>query len=229
MLILLPNLLGDLDDWSGQLPAGVAEAVASLDGLIAEDAKQGRRYLKRFVLKKPIQEIPVESFRGDMSEDELLEPVRSGGCWGVVSDAGLPCIADPGARLVARAKALGIEVQAFPGPCSMMLALMLSGMPGQRWAFHGYLEKDEKRLAAQLRCLERRSQEEKATQLFMERPFKNAKLWRMLLETLGPQTRLAYACDLTLPSQEVQQRSVEQWRALPAPALQKRPAVFLIA
>ncbi len=230
MLYLLPNLLGDIENITDQLPPGVAAAVAQLDGLIAEDPKEGRRFLKRFTLKKPLQEIPVVTMKGQqVIYEDLLLPIKDGQTWGLVSDAGLPCIADPGGAIVARARVMGIPIRAFPGPCSMTLALMLSGLPGQRWAFHGYLDKSEEGLKHELRKLEARAGEDNATQMFMEVPFKNLRMWRLLMESLSPETLLAYARDLTLPSERVETRTVENWMTRPVPDIDRFPVVFLIA
>src|SRR5258708_21049619 len=143
-LLLLPNLLGEHRHHEMFLPSSVDKAVSSLDGLIAESDIEGRRFLKRFETKKPAMEIPIALFNEHTPDDHidfLLEPIVKGGRWGLVSDAGLPCIADPGAKLVQRARQLGILIQAFVGPSSILFALMLSGLPGQKFAFQGYLPK----------------------------------------------------------------------------------------
>ena len=137
-LLLLPNVLADVKHHEPFLPSSVDKAVASIDGLIAESASAGRRFLARFETKKPTNEIPIALFNEHTKEEDidfLLEPIRKGERWGLISDGGLPCIADPGAKLVKRANISGIIVQAFVGPSSPMLALMLSGLPAQRFYF----------------------------------------------------------------------------------------------
>lgn len=231
-LLLLPNVLGEVKHHAPFLPASVDKAVASLDGLIAESAAAGRRFLSRFETKKPVNEIPIALFNehtpdGDI--DFLLEPIRAGERWGLVSDGGLPCIADPGAKLVNRARNSGIIVQAFVGPSSMMLALMLSGLPGQRFNFLGYLDKDPRRRAQEIKELERRSKAERSTQIFIEAPYRNAHVLETLLDTLSDTTSLCVAWDLTLPTQGVMSQPVGLWKKSPLPNLEKRSVVFLVS
>ena len=230
-LLLLPNLLADVKHHEPFLPSSVDKAVASIDGLIAESASAGRRFLARFETKKPTNEIPIALFNEHTKKEDidfLLEPIRKGERWGLISDGGLPCIADPGAKLVKRANMSGIIVQAFVGPSSPMLALMLSGLPAQRFYFSGYLDKEPEKRQVQIRELQRRSKMDEATQIFIEAPYRNKHLLDSLLISLADTTRLCVAFDLTLPSQGVVSLSVEQWKKSPLPNLDKRNAIFLI-
>ena len=230
-LLLLPNLIAEHRRHELFLPSSIDRAVASLDGLIAESASAGRRFLGRFKTKKPPHQIPLALFNvntPDNDVDFLLDPIKKGERWGYVSDSGLPCIADPGAKLVRRARQLGIDVQAFVGPSSLMLALMLSGLPGQRFAFQGYLEHGAAALKQNIVRLEKRSKEDDATQIFMEAPYRNQKIVETLIETLHEATRLCIAWDLTLPSQGVICQSIKIWKKYPLPNLSKRNALFLI-
>ena len=230
-LLLLPNVLADVKHHEPFLPSSVDKAVASIDGLIAESASAGRRFLARFETKKPTNEIPIALFNEHTKEEDidfLLEPIRKGERWGLISDGGLPCIADPGAKLVKRANISGIIVQAFVGPSSPMLALMLSGLPAQRFYFSGYLDKEPEKRQVQIRELQRRSKMDEATQIFIEAPYRNKHLLDSLLISLADTTRLCVAFDLTLPSQGVVSLSVEQWKKSPLPNLDKRNAIFLI-
>lgn len=226
-LLLLPNVLGEVAHHELFLPASVDRAVESLDGLIAESEKGGRRFLARFNLDKKAQDVPLALLNEHTKKDEidfLLEPIRKGERWGLISDAGLPCIADPGYELVFRARNSGILVQAFSGPSSILLSLMLSGLPGQHFTFHGYAPMEP---ALPLRRLEKRSQEEKSTQIFIEAPYRSQKFLETLLETLDPETLLACAWDLTLPTQGILSQPVALWKKSPLPNLTKKPAVFL--
>jgi|LakMenE01Jun11ns_1017448.scaffolds.fasta_scaffold9943071_3 16S rRNA (cytidine1402-2'-O)-methyltransferase len=226
VLLLLPNLLGDHHNHESFLPKSVDKAVSSLDGLIAESERSGRRYLGRFSTKKPPQEMPIAVFNESTPEHDIdffLEPIRKGERWGYVSDSGLPCIADPGAKLVRRASHSGIIVQAFIGPSSLLLALMLSGLSGQRFAFHGYIDRNP---VEQVKRLEKQSY--KATQIFMETPYRNQQTLQMLLDNLQENTWLCIAADLTLPSQMVISQTIGTWKKSPLPNLQKRNALFLI-
>lgn len=231
-LLLLPNLLDEKHQHHEIfLPASVDRAVESLDGLIAESELGGRRYLKRFNTQKPAQEIPIALLNQKTSDEDydfLLEPIIAGERWGVVSDAGMPCIADPGSKLVARARERGIMIQAFVGPSSIFLSLMLSGLPGQRFAFNGYLPKDSQERCTGIKKLERISQQTDSTQIFMEAPHRNKHTLETLLETLSDKTLLCVAWDLTSPTQGLVSQSISRWKKSPLPAIEKKPAIFLI-
>ncbi len=230
MLLLLPNLLGEFPHHEPFLPASVEKAVASLDGLIAESESAGRRYLARFKLNKPTHLVPMAVYNEQTSDDDLnflFEPMMKGERWGFVSDAGLPCIADPGSKLVMHARKHGIPVQAFIGPSSIMMALMLSGLQGQRFAFLGYLDKDEQAKKKQIVDYEKMSKNLKMTMIFMEAPYRNKAVLDMLLETLQPDTVLSVAWELTLPEQGVVTQPVSQWKKSPLPNIDKKNALFL--
>jgi 16S rRNA (cytidine1402-2'-O)-methyltransferase len=227
-LLLLPNVLGDVLHHEIFLPPSVDKAVSILDGLIAESEKGGRRFLGRFQTKKRPQDIPIALLNKHTRDyDFLLEPVREGEVWGVVSDAGLPCIADPGARLVARAKETGIKVQAFVGPSSLMMALMQSGLNGQRFHFDGYLPKEPERRKERIEQLAKHSRQDGATQIFIEAPHRNKYTLEALLEVLGDETRLCVAWELTLPTQGILTQEIALWKKSPLPAIEKKPAIFL--
>lgn len=229
-LLLLPNVLGDRTSIDLFLPNGVARAVATIDGLIAESEKEGRRYLSHFETKKPPFQTPLALYNEHTPTDEidfLLEPIVAGERWGLISDAGLPCIADPGSKLVLRARQRGISIQAFVGPSSIFLALMLSGLPGQKFFFHGYLERDLQKRKRQLVQLADLSLKQEATQLFIEAPYRNGYLLESLVQTLPPQAYLSVGWDLTLPTQGMMTQTIEQWRKCSPPNLDKKPAIFL--
>lgn len=227
-LYLLPNLLFTETQDVSLLPPAGAQAVEKLQGLIAESPKEGRLYLKRFGKK----ELPLALLSEHTTEKEveaLVEPMKRGEVWGLVSDAGMSCLADPGALLVRKAKEAGVKIGAFCGPNSILLALLLSGMQGQRFAFHGYLPREEKERRLALKELERRARQEEATQLFIETPYRNEAVFSSALAALGPKTYLGVALDLTAETEEVHSLTIEQWKKQPPPRLNKRPAVFLIA
>lgn len=231
-LLLLPNLLGDMPHHGVFLPASVDRAVQSIDGLIAESESGGRRYLSRFTLERKPQDIPIALYNVHSQQNDLdflLEPILQGQRWGLVSDCGLPCIADPGHKLVFRAKQVGITVQAFVGPSAPILALMLSGLPAQSFAFHGYLHKDPQQRTAQIRHLEKISKTDHATQVFMEAPHRNKYTLEALIAALSPDTLLCVAWDLTLPTQGVITQTAATWKRMPLPNLDKKPALFLIS
>jgi 16S rRNA (cytidine1402-2'-O)-methyltransferase len=210
ILYLLPNLLHEQATWPLQPPA--------LDALIAESEKAGRQYLKRYALgQRPIY-LLNEHTRNPL-ELLQLEEERVG----LISDAGMPCLADPGADLIWAARQKGIEIHAFPGPSSIVLALVLSGLPGQKFTFHGYLERDTPKLEQQIRALPK-----KMTHIFIETPYRNQKMLEQLLRCLHDQDRLSIAIDLTGPEEQVISLSVKEWKRAKHPLLDKRPAVFLL-
>ncbi len=231
-LYLLPNLLGSHKDHSPYLPPNIDEVMGKIDGLIAESDKEGRRYLSRFSTKKPALQIPIGVIKGKVSKSEVdffLEPILQGQSWGLVSDAGLPCIADPGHQVVTAARKKGIEVKAFPGPCSMMLALMLSGFSGQRFAFHGYLPRESEALMATLKQMEKRAYDERATQIFMEAPYRNEATLEKCLKALKPTTHLCVASNLTLDSEQVIVKTIKSFpHDFDGLGLKRVPAVFLM-
>jgi 16S rRNA (cytidine1402-2'-O)-methyltransferase len=229
-LLLLPILLGDSRHAELFLPASVFKAMQTIDGLIAESEKEGRRYLGRFETKKSASETPIALFNEhtpDSDLDFLLEPLAAGERWGLISDAGLPCIADPGSKLVRRAAARGIQVQAFAGPSSILLALMLSGLPGQKFFFQGYLDREPAKRSEQLKQLVHQSKKEGATQIFIEAPYRNSHTLEALLEALPESAVMSISWDLTLPTQGIMTQTIAQWKKCTLPNLEKKPAIFL--
>jgi 16S rRNA (cytidine1402-2'-O)-methyltransferase len=230
-LLLLPNLIGEHRSHSAYFPTSVDEAVASLDGLIAESLQGGRSYLNQFRTKKPPYQIPLALLNEHTAPDEIdffLKPIKDGQRWGLISDCGLPCMADPGSKLVFRARQLGISIEAFPGPSSIFMALMLSGLPGQRFSFHGYLDRNPEKLRQQLRSLEKTSMEFNATQIFMEAPYRNGHTLKALCETVQDSTMVCVAWDLTMPSQGIVCHKNSAFKKSPLPQIDKKPAIFLL-
>lgn len=230
-LLLLPNLLGEHRHHEIFLPQSVDRAVATIDGLIAESQTDGRRFLSRFQTKKPVATIPIALFNDNTPDDHidfLLEPMKNGERWGLVSDAGLPCVADPGAKLVRRARSLGIPVQSYVGPSSIMMGLMLSGLPGQQFSFHGYLNADENGRAKNIAFLEQISKKDGSTQIFIEAPYRNMHMLETLMSVLSDDTWLCVAWDLTMPTQGVVSQPVSLWKKIPMPSLEKKPAIFFL-
>jgi 16S rRNA (cytidine1402-2'-O)-methyltransferase len=232
MLYLFPNLLAEELSHPAFLPASVDAAVNQIKGLIAENEKEGRRFLRRFAFEgRSFRDIPIRLLNEHTTPQEkieLLEEIRQGGVWGLVSDCGMPCLADPGADLVLMAREKGIPVEVFSGPSSILFALVLSGLGGQRFTFHGYLPKEENALVDAFRKIEKISREENATHLFIETPYRNNQLLQKMVSTLHAKTWVCIASDLTLSSQLVQTKKVGDWRKNPLPDLNKRPTVFLL-
>jgi 16S rRNA (cytidine1402-2'-O)-methyltransferase len=228
-LYLVPNTLGDVAPET-VVPAATLERIRSLRHFIAENEKSARAFLKRIGIACPLQDLDVARLDHNTALarlPELLAPVDAGHDAGVLSEAGLPAIADPGAALVRLAHERGIRVVPLAGVSSLLLALAASGLNGQRFAFHGYLPVDEKPLGAALKELERESRRLGQTQIFIETPYRNDRTLAAMLRTLAPTTMICVAAEITLPGEAVFTRTVAQWRADP-PALKDRPTVFLV-
>jgi len=217
-LYLLPNLLWLGGDHRDFLPPVVDKIVASLDGLIAESDSGGRRFLSRF--RQDARSVPIALLREKV--DFLMEPLLAGQSWGVVSDAGLPCVADPGSQLVALARRRGVEVQAFAGPSAVTIALMLSGLYSQSFSFHGYIAKDPEKRQKELLEWEKAN----GVQIFIEAPHRNRHTFEACLKLLNRDTKLCVASNLTAPDQFVETRSIKDWETL---ALPKEPTIFLFS
>jgi 16S rRNA (cytidine1402-2'-O)-methyltransferase len=230
-LYLLPNVLDESQDHKEFLPPAIDAVVSTIDGIIAESEKGGRRFLKRFKTKKILQEMPVALLNEHTQDSDLKDflPLLQNGNWGLVSDAGLSCIADPGAKLVRLCHENNIQVVAYPGPCSIILALMLSGFSGQRFSFHGYLPKDAKERERQIKLFEESAAKFLETHIFIEAPYRNQNLLGDFIKMLSDSTRFCVAWDLTLPTQGVISKTVKEWKKEPLPDLKDKPAIFLIA
>jgi 16S rRNA (cytidine1402-2'-O)-methyltransferase len=245
-LWLVPNTLdlgtADAPPIEQVLPLGTLRQAARLTHWAAEDAKVARAFLKRVAAQIPlaaplqavqIQELPrAPKGRATAADPQawhaLLEPAQQGHDIGLLSDAGLPAVADPGALLVAAAHAVGVRVWPLAGASSLMLALAASGLDGQRFAFAGYLPTDAAERAARVRSLEAASRREQQTQIAIETPYRNAALAGALMDVLQPATRLSIACGVTLPGGWCLTRPVSAWRQAPPQFADKHlPAVFL--
>lgn len=215
------------------LPAAVVATVCRIDRFLAEDAKSARTFLRQAGHPRPMRELSiVEIGHEPRAEhlDEWLAPLGQGHDVALVSEAGCPAVADPGATLVAFAHARGWPVRPLVGPSAILLALMASGLDGQRFRFHGYLPIGREERSARLQQLERESRSGE-TQIFIETPYRGQALFDAMLESCAPATRVAVAVDLTGDAEWVHTRTVEAWRNTPAadrPPLQKRPAVFCL-
>ena len=231
MLYLIPTPLAD-DTAAQVLPPQVLAAVARLPYFLVENVRTGRRFVKSVAPQRVIEDIRFEVIDKDSTPAQVraaLQPLLQSGLEaGVLSEAGCPGIADPGAALAQEAHRLGLRVVPLVGPSSLLLALMSSGLHGQQFAFHGYLPIDKAPRAAAIRQLEREAQQRQQTQLFIETPYRNGALFADLLAQLQPATRLCVAADLTGAGEFIRTRPVAEWRRQPAPALHKVPTVFLL-
>ena len=228
-LYLIPTPLGD-NEPAEVLPAGVIERACSLRVFVVEEIRTARRFLSRYGLRGHIAELEFHELNEHSSAADV-EALGSlfdrGEDVGLLSEAGLPAVADPGAELVALCHRRGLEVVPLVGPSSLMLALMASGLNGQSFAFCGYVPaKPEERRNA-LRALEKQSAAARRSQIIIETPYRNDALLADMLQTLSPRTRICVAADITLPTQFIRTDSVAGWRSH-VPAIGKRPCVFII-
>lgn len=241
-LYLIPNTLGpaaNSDPLAAILPEQVQSVAAGLRYYVAEHAKSARAFLKlvsqRHPLAVPLQEIRISELNVQTPAADLpsmLAPLREGLDAGLISEAGVPAVADPGASLVRLAHLEGIPVRPLVGPSSLLLALMASGLNGQSFAFHGYLPTDAAQRARRLRQLEDRSRTEKQTQLFIETPYRNLAMLEAMAAACRPDTLLCVATDLTLPTETVTTKPASAWltalKSGKVPDIHKKPTVFLL-
>lgn len=227
-LYLIPCTLGDTP--VGQvLPQHVIDTARKLRHFVVEQPKTARQFLSKLKPEHPIQSLHIATLNQHSADlPELLSPLLAGEDVGIISEAGCPGIADPGADLVNLAHRKGIRVVPMTGPSSILLALMASGLNGQRFAFHGYLPIEDAERSREIAALEAESARRKQTQLFIETPYRNEKMFRALLDICRPETLLCVATDLTMSCESIQTRSIAQWKSQPMPQLNKRPSMFLL-
>jgi 16S rRNA (cytidine1402-2'-O)-methyltransferase len=229
-LYLLPCTLGDTPA-EQVLPQHVIHLARTLTHFVVEQPKTARQFLSALKPDHPIQSLHFASLNEHTLAkdlDALLQPLLAGQDVGIISEAGCPGIADPGAELVALAHHKGIRVVPLVGPSSILLALMASGLNGQCFAFHGYLPIEEAERKKTLLALEVESTKRKQTQMFIETPYRNEKLFQALLANCRPNTRLCVATDITLASEQITTCTIAQWKNQAPPALNKRPSLFLL-
>lgn len=230
-LYLLPSWLSEDCPPEAVLPAAVLERIRALDGFVVEDARSARRFLAACGHPKPMRSVSMAELNEHTDRaaiPALLAPLTEGRDLGLLSEAGAPAVADPGALLVAAAHAQGIAVVPRVGPSSILLALMASGLEGQRFRFHGYLPVESPARRERLAALERDSARHGETQVFIETPYRNDALLADVLATCRATTRLAVAAELTSPREWIRMDTVEGWKSRPSPAIGKRPAIFLL-
>lgn len=231
LLYLIPTPLAD-DTAAQVLPPQVVTAVGRLSYFLVENARTARRFVKSVAPARVIEDIRFAVIDKDSTPAQVraaLDPLLNEGLdAGVLSEAGCPGIADPGAALAAEAHRLGLPVVPLVGPSSLLLALMASGLNGQQFAFHGYLPIERGPRTAAIKTLEREAQQRHQTQLFIETPYRNDALLADLLAHLQPGTHLCVAANVTGPGEFIRTLPVGEWRKQPAPALHKVPTVFLL-
>jgi 16S rRNA (cytidine1402-2'-O)-methyltransferase len=230
-LYLIPVPLGEHSRPHEILTPDALALIHQLNEFVVENEKSARHFLKATGTPFPLSEIKLYSIGKHASQGDMrtyLDAAKNGKNMGLLSDAGCPGIADPGAQIVQMAHEANIRVIPLIGPSSLVLALMASGMNGQNFRFHGYLPIDKNERTRYLKNIERETKQYGTTQLFIETPFRNNQLFDDLLKTLDPSTRFGIACDLTLPSQYIFTGTAAEWKKKNKPDFHKRPAVFLI-
>lgn len=228
-LYLIPCPLGD--NATHTLPGYLAETIHQLEVFIVERAKTARHFIKAMGMPRPIQELTIfelDKHDRQSARNVFAEAIKTGKSIGVISEAGCPGVADPGAVIVKLAHKKNMEIVPLVGPSSILLALMASGMNGQSFAFQGYLPAKKPELATTLKRLESFVKKQSQTQIFIEAPYRNKGLVEVALKTLAPDRIFCIAMDLTLPTQWIKSQTIREWQKDTLPELHKRPVVFLM-
>lgn len=228
-LYLIPTTLGDTSALE-VLPISVKKVVEMINHYIVENEKAARKSIKAISATKSQQSLQLKQLNKFTEPSEIptyLQPCLDGINMGLLSDAGVPGVADPGAEVIKIAHQKGIQVVPLVGPSSILMAMMASGMNGQNFAFNGYLPIDKKERKTALKRLEKLSFETGQSQLFIETPYRNDKMLQEIVNTMHPETQICVACDITLPTEYIVTKSAKDWKAH-MPELHKRPAIFII-
>ncbi|EAS19632.1 SAM-dependent methyltransferase [Nonlabens mediterrranea] len=228
-LYLIPVTLGDINPFE-VLPLSIKKVVENINHYVVENEKTARRFIKSVVPSKPQPDLvlfPINKYTDPSEIPSYLEPCLQGKDMGVMSEAGVPGVADPGADVIKIAHQKGIQVVPLVGPSSILMAVMASGLNGQNFAFCGYLPIDKMERRKKIKELENRSLIEQQSQLFIETPYRNNKMMEELLLQLHPSTEVCIACDITLPTEYIKTMSVNLWKKQ-VPDLHKRPTIFMI-
>lgn len=227
-IYLLPVTLGG-ENFSDVIPEGVLEITRKLRYFIVEDIRSARRYLRLIDKKFPIDEsvfVELNEHTGEQDISHFLDPVIKGTDAGVMSEAGLPCLADPGSRIVSLAQSKNIKVVPLSGPSSIILALIGSGFNGQSFTFNGYLPVRQPELTARLKELEKKSAQG-FTQIFMETPYRNQKMLEAILSSCNDETRLCIAENVTLQDELVRTKKIREWKK-EIPSLNDKLVVYVL-
>lgn len=227
---MLPVTLGT-DNIHQALPQEVVQLAQGLETFIVENEKSARRFLGLVKPAKPVRELTLLTLNEHTTDAELpalLAPLLAGQDVGLMSEAGCPGIADPGARLAAMAHRKNIRVAPLVGPSSILLSLMGSGLNGQRFAFLGYLPSDKQARIQRIKDIERQSRQQQETQIFIETPYRNQHLLEDMLTHCAAETRLCIARNISLPTELIVSKSIKDWKKSELPELHKQPTVFLL-
>jgi len=228
-LYLIPTTLGDTEPLE-VMPLSVKKVIKDIDFFIVENEKTARRFIKKITPKKmqsSLHLMPLDKYAEELETRFYLDICNNGTNVGLLSEAGVPAVADPGASIVKLAHEKGIQVVPLVGPSSILMAMMSSGMNGQNFAFNGYLPIDKGERKKAIKELEKLSVDKNQSQIFIETPYRNQKMFADLKAVLSPSTRLCIAADITLSSEYIKTFAVQGWKQQ-SPDLYKKPAIFII-
>jgi len=229
-LYLIPTTLGDNEPLE-VLPYAVKQVIESCIYFIVENEKSARRFIKKITPKKSQSDLQIyllNKYSNDLEIQDYLDVCEDGINIGLLSEAGVPVVADPGSSIVALAHQKNIRVVPLVGPSSIIMALMASGLNGQNFTFNGYLPIDSKERKSTIKQLERLSKEKNQSQIFIETPYRNEKMFSDLVQTLTPSTKLCIAADITLNTEFIKTFDAKTWKSFKKINLHKRPAIFII-
>ena len=231
-IYMIPCPIADSESVWDVLPKANLEVMNSLDYFIVENTRSARRFLSKAGIERKIDELEFvelnEHTTSQQDIERMLRPVLAGRSAGVISEAGVPGVADPGADIVALAHRHGVKIVPLVGPSSILMVMMASGQNGQSFAFNGYIPVKEPERGKAIKALERRAQQERQAQIFIEAPYRNLKLFDTLRKTLSPKMRLTVAADITAKDELIVTRTIEQWQKSAVPNIEKRPTIFVL-
>ena len=229
-LYLIPTTLGEGSE-NKNLPPTVIELIKNINVFIVENIRTSRRFIKKIYTNKNIDNTIFYSYGKHNTlnlQEDFLTHIYQGSDVGIISEVGVPCVADPGSKIVEFAHQFQIEVSPITGPSSILLALMASGFNGQNFSFNGYLPIDKKERSKKIKELEIYSKKKGQTQIFMETPYRNLQLFESIIKTCSKSTKLCIATDITLDSENIKTKTIEEWSKI-RPEIHKRPSIFLIS
>ena len=232
ILYLIPCPISEQTEVAAVTPAANQPIIDSLDYFIVENTRSARRFLSKSGYARRIDDAQFVELNEHTTSaaviEQMIEPLLQGRNAGVISEAGVPAVADPGQAVVALCHKRGIKVVPLVGPSSILMAVMASGLSGQSFAFNGYLPIKEPDRSRAIKRLESRAQSEVQSQLLIEAPYRNVKLMEQMLRTCSPATRLCVACDITSPEEYIVTATIAEWRKRGIPEIQKRPTIFIL-
>ena len=231
-IYMIPCPIAEHDSVWEVLPKSNLEVMNSLDYFIVENVRSARRFLSKAGIERKIDELEFVELNEHTTSaadiERMLRPILAGRSAGVISEAGVPGVADPGADIVALAHRHGVRIVPLVGPSSILMVMMASGQNGQSFAFNGYLPIKEPDRSRTIRNYERRAQQERQAQIFIEAPYRNVKLFDTLINTLSAKMRLTVACDITSKEEIIVTRTIEEWKRAGVPNIEKRPTIFVL-